>query len=272
MMKKRIWITLLLAVILGTGAYLVLARQDATEDELVLENDAAIEGEGNELFDVTEDDSDGEVLAETDQEFLEEKKSAHWESNTPLHEDILPAAPINVVVDVNFDLAAPSSISIMREGKEYGVGETTIDANKLALRRAMDATAPDGRYAVQYKACWPDGSCHDGLFQFEIDRTMTDSYDDMLGKSEVTITLADFFIEPAFVRISKGTTVVWQNDDEVNHYINSDGHPAHTYFPNQNSKELLTGDTYRVTFTEPGYYPYHCSTHPDDMQGVIVVE
>lgn len=52
------------------------------------------------------------------------KKAAHYESNTPAHGMVLSAPPINVVIDFNFDLAPPSRMSIMSNGKEYGTGET----------------------------------------------------------------------------------------------------------------------------------------------------
>src|SRR3989338_7843519 len=64
-----------------------------------------------------------------------EKKSAHYESNTPTHGAILAGVPQNVVVNFNFDLAAPSEIKIEKEGMDYGVGQVIIDENKLAMRR-----------------------------------------------------------------------------------------------------------------------------------------
>src|SRR3989344_2624110 len=112
----------------------------------------------------------------------EQKKSAHYESSTPEHESTLADVPINVVINFNFDLAGASSISITQNQKEYGVGKTTIDSNKLSMRREMDQTAPDGTYIVNYIACWPDGSCHDGSFQFSIDRSQAASFEDMTGQ------------------------------------------------------------------------------------------
>src|SRR3989337_3165039 len=63
------------------------------------------------------------------------KKSAHYESNTPEHGATLAGVPQNVVVNFNFDLAAPSEIKIEKEGRDYGIGETSIDENKLVMRR-----------------------------------------------------------------------------------------------------------------------------------------
>ncbi|TSC72729.1 MAG: Blue (Type1) copper protein [Parcubacteria group bacterium Gr01-1014_38] len=211
------------------------------------------------------------------------KKSAHFESSTPAHGTTLPAPPINVVLDFNFDLAPQSFIAIERNGgdngnardaleRDYGMDLTTIDANKLSMRRKMDPSAPDGLYTVTYQACWPDGSCHDGHFQFAINRTKASAALDLRGQSAVTVNLKDIAFAPPVIRIRQGTRVTWRNDDSVEHYVNTDAHPSHTYFLAQNSRALKNGDTYAVTFSTPGAYPYHCSAHADTMRGLILVE
>lgn len=200
------------------------------------------------------------------------KKAAHYESNTPAHASTLPAPPINVVIDFNFDLAPPSSISVTSKGKEYGTGETVIDDSKLAMRRAVDPQAPDGLYEVAYTACWPDGSCHDGNFQFAIDRSLASTFTDMRNQPEVTIRQSDISFQPDKVIISKGTKATWVNDDNVEHFVNTDSHPAHTYYLPMNSRGLAPGATFSLTFTEPGAYPYHCSAHADQMTGMILVQ
>lgn len=205
-------------------------------------------------------------------QFQNPKKSAHFESNTPAHGAILAAPPVNIVIDFNFDLAKPSSISITKDGKEYGVSETIIDINKLTLRKNFDYLAPDGIYTVNYKACWPDGSCHDGSFQFAIVRSEADNFMDMRNQDTVTINLANITFNPRNVRISKGAQVVWTNSDDTVHYINTDSHPAHTYYKEQNSQALNKGDTYSLVFDAIGAYPYHCSAHAVNMTGMIIVE
>jgi len=208
----------------------------------------------------------------TNNQFQNPKKSAHYESNTPAHGATLAGVPINVVIDFNFDVAKGSSISIANNGKEYGVGETLIDSNPLAMRRNIDPNAPDGVYKVSYKACWADGSCHDGDFQFAIDRSRTSEFVDMRNKIEVTINLKNTAFDLQNLRISKGTKVTWVNEDDTVHTVNTDSHPAHTYFINQNSRNLNKGDTYSVTFENAGIYPYHCTPHAGFMTGSILVE
>jgi plastocyanin len=200
------------------------------------------------------------------------KKSAHYESNTPEHAAVLAGVPINIVIDFNFDLHSKSTISIMHNGAEYGVGNTKIDDNKLAMRRSLDLNSPDGIYTVNYNACWPDESCHDGSFQFAINRSESKNFIDMRNISEITIKMMNFVFDPKNVIINKGTTVTWVNNDSAGHFINTDSHPAHTYYPPQNSKELNKDDTFSLKFDIPGIYPYHCSAHPGTMTGYILVE
>lgn len=200
------------------------------------------------------------------------KKSAHYESNTPSHGDVLAGVPINVVINFNFDLDSTSSISITKDGVEYSYDELIIDPNKLSMRIKMDPNAPDGLYTVKYNSCWPDKSCHDGSFQFKIDRSQTNNYENMTGKKEVSISLKDIAINPKNVKISKGTKITWVNNDTAEHYVNTDSHPAHTYILDMNSKILGQGESYSYTFTEAGIYPYHCSAHADSMIGSILVE
>lgn len=200
------------------------------------------------------------------------KKSAHYESNTPAHGAVLAGVPINIIIDFNFDVAKGSSISITNNGKEYGTSEAIIDSNPLAMRRNVDPSAPDGVYTVSYKACWADGSCHDGNFQFAIDRSKATGFIDMRNKKEVTVSLKNTSFNPKNLRVSVGTKVTWVNEDDVVHTVNTDSHPAHTYYSAQNSRTLKKGDTYSVIFTEAGIYPYHCTPHASSMKGSILVE
>lgn len=200
------------------------------------------------------------------------KKSAHYESNTPEQGTVIPAPPLNVVINFNFDLAPPSEISITSNGKDYGVDETVIDDGNLSMRREMDSSAPNGLYDVNYNACWPDGSCHDGHFQFAIDYSLISTYTDLRAQQDVTVTMSNISFQPANIVISPGTKVTWVNNDSVEHFVNTDSHPAHTYYPEMNSRGLSQGDAFSVILTKPGYYPYHCSAHPNQMRGSIVVK
>jgi plastocyanin len=95
---------------------------------------------------------------------------------------------------------------------------------------------------------------------------------DATSERAVTIHLKDIAFAPAEIRIRRGTTVTWINDDAVDHYVNTDAHPSHTYVLGQNSKVLKSGESFQFSFANPGIYPYHCSAHADVMRGVLLVE
>lgn len=204
--------------------------------------------------------------------FIEPKKTPHYESNVPEHEAVLAGVPVNVVVNFNFDLAPKSAMTIVSGGVEYGFGETVLDANKLGMRRKMATNAPDGIYTVRYSACWLDGSCHDGWFQFEIKRDAAAGFVDLTANREITINLTGEKFQPQSIRVKKGTKVIWVNMDAAAHTVNTDPHAGHNYFPPQNSKLLEQGDDFAVTFEEAGIYLYHCSVHAQTMRGQILVE
>lgn len=204
--------------------------------------------------------------------FANPKKGAHFETSTPEHASTLATVPVDVVINFNFDLAGNSKITIEKDGKDYGVGGTSFDSNKLTMRRQMDQTAPDGVYTVKYDGCWPDKTCHDGHFQFAVDRGLLRSYQDMKGQKTITIKMSQIKFQPMNLRVSPGTQVTWVNDDAEIHYVNTDSHPAHTHVPSLNSKALAKGQSYSFTFDKVGAYPYHCSAHAADMTGSLVVE
>lgn len=203
--------------------------------------------------------------------FSPQKKSLHFVTSTPPHESVLAAPPINIVIDFNFDLGSKSLIKVTKDSVDYTEGKTTIDPSKLTLRQALKPDLLDGLYTVTYDACWPDNTCHDGTFQFVIDRTKAANYQDETGKSEVTVRMKDISFKPLSLKVSRGTKITWVNDDTVGHYVNTDSHPAHSYFEAQNSKLIEPGKSYTVAFDKTGAFPYHCSAHTAMTAQIIVI-
>jgi amicyanin len=78
-----------------------------------------------------------------------------------------------------------------------------------------------------------------------------------------TVTIADFAFEPATLTITAGDTVTWTNQDAVAHTATSTSGAF-------DSGTLEQGESFSVTFTEPGTYDYLCTPHPT-MTGQIVV-
>lgn len=212
-------------------------------------------------------------FSKTDRQAGIEKKTPHFVDSSPSNREVFAANPVNVVINFDFDLAGSSTISIQKDGQEIGVGMTQISDNKLTMRRELKPDLNDGVYHVNYKACWPDQSCHEGYFTFQMDSNQKSSYQNLTNQKEVTIRMTDLKFEKPKILISPNTKVTWINTENTSHYVNTDPHPSHTYFSAQNSLEIVPNAQFSVTFTQPGEYPYHCSAHvPDNMFGRIIVQ
>ena len=84
------------------------------------------------------------------------------------------------------------------------------------------------------------------------------------ASSEVTIS--DFMFGPAALTVPAGTTVTWTNEDSSPHAIQDDSELGAEEGP-----ELAQGDTFQLTYDEPGTYPYICGIH-NYMTGTVTVE
>ena len=78
------------------------------------------------------------------------------------------------------------------------------------------------------------------------------------------------FYIPLNAVVEAGTTVVWGNEDVVPHTIQSQDEEGNiiSLF---NSAPLNTGESFSVTFDEPGIYNYFCTLHPWRVGTVTVV-
>ena len=105
-----------------------------------------------------------------------------------------------------------------------------------------------------------------------VDSQLSEDFTDLRGTKEVTINMIDILFDMPNIIIDSGTTVTWVNQDDVGHTVNSDPHPGHSNYPPLNSSLLSRGDTFSLTFDEPGLYTYHCSPHYSTMKGSVLVE
>lgn len=80
------------------------------------------------------------------------------------------------------------------------------------------------------------------------------------------ITYKGFAVIQKSIKIKKGTTVTWTNEDSAKHDVTPDSETA-----DFEASELFgKGETYSHTFNTVGTYAYHCSPHPY-MKGTIEV-
>lgn len=202
----------------------------------------------------------------------EQRFAAHFVDSVPKHGETFAASPNHVVINFDFTLGNGSAIKVTRDGQAVTTPAATISgARKLTLETSLPAGSADGTYTVDYKACWPDGSCHDGQFGFIVDGKMAANYKDMTGKAAVSIDIANIAFGPQMVVVSAGTKVTWTNRDAVVHFVNSDPHPTHNHTPALNSLDLAKDASYSFTLAQAGEYAYHCSAHTN-MTGRVLVK
>jgi plastocyanin len=81
-----------------------------------------------------------------------------------------------------------------------------------------------------------------------------------------SVRIENFAFIPRELDIAVGTTVTWQNADDVPHTATSKDDPQ--VF---DSGALDTDEKFSFTFTKPGKYAYYCKVHPH-MTGLVVVK
>lgn len=83
---------------------------------------------------------------------------------------------------------------------------------------------------------------------------------------DATVRIDNFAFSPASITVAPGTTIIWENRDDIPHTVTEASGP-----PIFRSSALDTGDKYSRVFGILGTYHYFCSLHPH-MQGTVVVE
>lgn len=83
------------------------------------------------------------------------------------------------------------------------------------------------------------------------------------ASKSVTVTIKDFKYKPATTNIDVGDRVVWANLDDVKHTATKGG--------SFTTGKIKSGKAVAVKFGSRGTYRYHCTLHPGEMSGKIVV-
>lgn len=82
------------------------------------------------------------------------------------------------------------------------------------------------------------------------------------------ITYKGFAVVQKAIKVKKGTTVTWTNQDSAKHDVT----PANETEEFKASGLFGKGETYSVTFNTVGTYSYYCSPHPYMKGSVEVIE
>lgn len=83
------------------------------------------------------------------------------------------------------------------------------------------------------------------------------------NRSQTTVVMENAAYNPQSITISKGTTVMWINQDSFAHTVTMRG-----VFE---SGTIPPHGTFTFTFNQPGTYDYFCTLHPS-MLGTIIVQ
>lgn len=96
--------------------------------------------------------------------------------------------------------------------------------------------------------------------------TMQPNQNSSESKETDQVVYKDFAVEPNTIKVKKGTTVTWTNQDSAKHDVTPEKESAEF-----KASELFgKGETHSVTFNVVGTYNYFCSPHPY-MKGTIEV-
>jgi plastocyanin len=85
------------------------------------------------------------------------------------------------------------------------------------------------------------------------------------GRDTVRIAMKDLAYSTAEIIVAPGTTVIWTNDDPVDHTVTADAGAF-------DSGVIAPRQSWTRTFAEPGRFPYHCTPHPFMTGMVLVIE
>lgn len=100
---------------------------------------------------------------------------------------------------------------------------------------------------------------------------MPDSTQQLSGNDDQIVEInqvsyKDFAVSPKHIRVKKGTTVTWTNQDSAKHDVTPDNETDEF----KASKLFGKGETYSLTFNSVGSFSYYCSPHPY-MKGIVEV-
>lgn len=80
-----------------------------------------------------------------------------------------------------------------------------------------------------------------------------------------TVNMQDMAYDPDPVNIKVGDTIVWSNEDNMNHTATADNGSFDTGMVPKKTKSKP------ITFSKAGSVPYHCKVHGQSMSGTVQV-
>ena len=81
-----------------------------------------------------------------------------------------------------------------------------------------------------------------------------------------SVSIKDYVFIPDTLKIKKGGSVAWKNNDTVAHTVTIKSGPS-----DFDSGEMEPGGEFTFKFTTPGKYAYYCELH-SAMTGIVIVK
>lgn len=205
-------------------------------------------------------------------DFGEERRAQNLQKVAPSHAATIPAPPPNVIVQTNTPSTTQNSqITIIREDRDYGVGDTMLSRDGRTLRRSMEADVPNGVYVVNYRVCGQDNNCQDGRYAFRVDKDNREGYEDQRNRETATITVANDRLYPERLVVSRNTRVAMTNSTEETVEITAGPEGIQNFFASL-SGSIAPNNSFSYTFERVGYYPYHLKIGDRIQNGILVVQ
>lgn len=93
---------------------------------------------------------------------------------------------------------------------------------------------------------------------------------DFTDQKQVAVSMHDLSFSPANIKIKKGTTVTWTNQDTVAHNVVAADASSTGGLPTD-APTFGHGGTFSFTFNQTGTFDYLCIPHRDFMHGSVQV-
>lgn len=220
----------------------------------------------------TQRDQGDATVQEATGEYRDEVRVQGLGKTLPEHRQVVPAAPANIIITTNTStLTGNSTITIDKDGKDYGEDKALVIGSGKVLRRDMDENAPDGIYTVNYRLCSQGRDCLTGSYQFKIDENLDKNYEDRTRDSAVTVNFENGKLNPERFIISQGTRVTWQNKEATVYRLYPGSEEVKNIFPRLTSGPISQNGTFTFVITEQGYIEYFAE-NGNKIEGKIIVK
>ena len=85
-----------------------------------------------------------------------------------------------------------------------------------------------------------------------------------------TVRITEDGFVPSVLKVKKGTTVIWTNNDTSGHRVASNPYPVKSGAELDSQVNISTNMTFSHTFANAGSYNYHDEAHPLSNAQIIV--